>query len=556
MAHCIQAKQPKTWKLTGIEKLSGMRIEKLLLLAFCVPLVACGNDMFDKFDLHPVENNAIAEKTVWKPVDCTINEVKFSSFRINAMNNDKVLADLVFNSFREGDTSRVSVNHYFLKKTHIVPSWNCVAAKVTVNGEEQTPDFSEVDFSNPVTYRLFASDGQYKEYTFSLEQGDYTGFQVVSIISERTISNKKAWASSVFKISGQESGYSDVSYSSEAKLRGNNSLQFRKKSYTVRLDGKASILGMSKHTHWCLLAGAPDRTRMRNRVAFEIASRTGLPWTPDSRFCELFVNSEYCGLYLLTEKIKIDKRRVNITKMDKSDTTGVNITGGYLLECDHHPDNLSFETAVRHLPVNIKSPDEDNITGSQIDYIENYFKTIEQKLYRTDVPDPEYRKLIDLESFADVWIVLELTRCEDARLPGSVWYYKDRNGPLCAGPVWDFDLTTFSNNDSYLLYDYETSDFSLSDRSLWYSRLFLDPVFKDLVKRRWQSYYPSFQTIPDFIDRQAEIIRKSVTANDETWPYPITGNPDAYMTWEGSLEELKQNYLNRLHMLNDFITSW
>lgn len=535
-----------------------MRIDRLLFMTSFILLSSCGSNMFEQFELHPVTDYSITEKPAWKPVDCTIDEVKFSSFKISAMTNDRVMADLTFSSIKENETSTAVVSHYYLKKSGLVPSWDCVAAKVTVNGVEQTPDCSEVDFSDTVTYRLYASDGnRYKEYKFYVEQGDYSGFQVLSIVSDRTISNKKIWASSMFKVSSQESGYRDAAYSSKTRLRGNNSLQFRKKSYTLKLDERVSLLGMGKHTHWCLLASYPDRTRMRNRIAFEIASRTGLAWTPDSRFCELFVNSEYCGLYLLTEKIKIDRNRVNISKMTPADTIGENLTGGYLLECDRFADNLSFETAVRHLPVNIKSPDEDVITDSQIDYIENYFKKIEQLLYREDVPDPAYRDYIDLESFADVWMVLELTNCADARLPGSIWFYKDKNGPLCAGPVWDFDLYTFNPGDSYLLYDYEITDFSsTTDRSLWYSRLFLDPEFKRIVKRRWQECYPRFQTIPAFIDRQVELIGKSVAANDETWKTVVPGNPDTGLKWAQSVEELKRNYQARLQMLNDSITSW
>ncbi len=534
-----------------------MRIEKLLFMtSFLLLANACGSDMFDQFELHPANNGTVIVKQAWKPVDCTISEVMFNSFRIDAMINDRVLADLTFSTIIEGDTNTVVVSHYLLEKDHIVPSWDCVAAKVTVDGEEQSPGITAVDFSKPVTYRLYSSDGQFKEYTFELEQGEYSGFQIAAIVSDRTISNKTVWSPSMFRILGQESGYMDVSYSAKAKLRGNNSLQFSKKSYTVKLENRVSVLGMGKNTHWCLVANTPDRTRLRNRVALEIASRTGLPWTPDSRFCELFEDNKYRGLYLLTEKIRIDRNRVNITEMSSADTIGESITGGYLLECDTHVDNLSFETPVRHLPINIKSPDEDVITDAQIEYIENYFKQVEQLLYRTDTPDPAYREMLDLESFADVWIVLELTHCEDARLPNSVWYYKDKNGPLCAGPVWDFDLAAFNPSTSYLLYDYETADFSLPDRSLWYSRMFLDPVFKDIVKRRWQNYYGAFQSIPAFIDRQAEMIRKSVAANDAAWRYPVSGNPDANLTWEQSIEELKRNYQDRLQMLNDSIASW
>lgn len=532
-----------------------MRIEKLLFISSVMLLLtACGNDMFDKFELTPLGGNIVTDQS-WKPVECTIDKVRFKSFRINAMTNDNLMADLVF-SAKQNDVCSAVVEHYRLDSMCLVPTWDCVAAKVTVDGVDQVPGETPNDFSSPVTYRLYASDGQYKEYTFSITQGDYTGFQVVSIVSSRSITNKSVWASSILKLSGQQSGYSDVIYPSQAKYRGNNSLQNLKKSYTVKFDNKSSFMGMNRHTRWCFLANAADRTMLRNRVAFEISSRTGLPWTPDSRYCELFVNSKYCGLYLIAEQIRIGKNRVNITEMCSTDTAGENLTGGYLLECDRYVDNISFNTAVRHLPINIKSPNEDVINDMQIDYIEDYFKKIEQLLYRADVPDPAYRELIDLESFADVWIVLELTNCTDARLPGSIWYYKDRNGKLFAGPVWDFDLAAFNPSNSFLLYDYEITDFTSNDNSLWYSRLFLDPVFKSMVKRRWQTYYPSFASIPEYIDSQAEMIENSMVVNDKAWPGRVTGNPDASMSWDESVEELKKNYSSRLKMLNDSISSW
>ena len=526
-----------------------------LLISLVTPLLlgSCSDSLFDMYEQRSGESQQ-AEDTGWQPSDCSIDEVGFSSFAIMTTVNEKVLADLKFDISDAKDTC--TVEHYLLENKRLVPSWDGVAAKVTVDGVEQRPDSTVVNFAEPVTYRLYASDGQFKEYEFVLEQGTYTGLPVASMYTATSVTSKERWVTTLFKLSAQQSGYDDLAYFSEVKLRGNNSFGQKKKSYTLKLGQRGSVLGMKNHKRWCFIANAPDRTSLRNRVAYEISSRTGLSWTPSTRYCELIVNNKYCGLYLIVEQIRVDKNRVNVTEMHPSDTTGTSVTGGYLLEFDRYLDDNSFYTAVRDLPVNIKYPKEDSITDAQALYIKDYIKKIEQLLYQKETPDPSYRQYLDLESFADVWIVLELTCCRDAKLPGSVWYHKDRGGPLAAGPVWDFDIATFIASSSWLLYDYETTDFVLSDRSIWYSRLFKDDEFRRIVKQRWLAYLPTLQTIPDFIDRQADYIRESAAVNYEVWPAYITGNSDYQLPWEEAVEQLKENYLFRLNFLDNEITSW
>ncbi len=53
-----------------------------------------------------------------------------------------------------------------------------------------------------------------------------------------------------------------------------------------------------------------------------------------TRFCELFVNGDYKGIYVLEENIKRGNDRVAVQKLEANDTTGENLTGGYILEID------------------------------------------------------------------------------------------------------------------------------------------------------------------------------------------------------------------------------
>ena len=67
-----------------------------------------------------------------------------------------------------------------------------------------------------------------------------------------------------------------------------------------------------------MLANYLDRTLLRNRVAFHIATLTSLAWTPRGQYVELVLNGKHKGSYYLCEQIKIDKNRVNIRDVPMS----------------------------------------------------------------------------------------------------------------------------------------------------------------------------------------------------------------------------------------------
>ena len=103
----------------------------------------------------------------------------------------------------------------------------------------------------------------------------------------------------------------------QIKGRGNWTWTFNKKPYRLKLDDKAALLGMNKSKHFALLAHADDnRAFMRNATGFEVSRMSGLPWTPADKPCEVILNGDYIGLYFLTETIRFDKKRVNMTNPD------------------------------------------------------------------------------------------------------------------------------------------------------------------------------------------------------------------------------------------------
>ena len=140
------------------------------------------------------------------------------------------------------------------------------------------------------------------------------------------------------------------------KLRGNSSLGFNQKKYTIELrseDGKeidAPLLGMPAHSDWVLLAPYSDVSAVRDPLAFQLWREMG-HWGPRTQMVELTMDGEYRGIYILSEAIKRGKDRVNISKLKKSDTKGRDVTGGYLLRIDTYNEDDIGAMVAGQVPV-------------------------------------------------------------------------------------------------------------------------------------------------------------------------------------------------------------
>lgn len=131
-------------------------------------------------------------------------------------------------------------------------------------------------------------------------------------------------------------------------IRGRASLRYPKNSFTVKTlngDGdpaRAAVLGLSAESDWVLYAPYPDKTLMRDVLAYEMHREMG-HWAPCTKFVEVFVNQnggtvsrrDYVGVYVLVERVKRDKERVDIAKLKADDNAEPRITGGYIFKKDH-----------------------------------------------------------------------------------------------------------------------------------------------------------------------------------------------------------------------------
>ena len=124
-----------------------------------------------------------------------------------------------------------------------------------------------------------------------------------------------------------QSEQTTVEYKATIRHRGGSSTRYEKKSFAIKLRDdnnkplKKNLFGIRETGNWILDAMAVDRLRMRNRLCFDLwneISSTPYQTAYGSRngtngvFVEVFVNSEYYGLYCLTDKI--DRRLLALEK--------------------------------------------------------------------------------------------------------------------------------------------------------------------------------------------------------------------------------------------------
>ena len=219
--------------------------------------------------------------------------------------------------------------------------------------------------------------------------------------------------------------------------RGNGSRTFPKKPWRIKFDKKQSVLDApAKAKKWTLLNNYSDKTLFRNLLAFELSRQMGLPYTPYGTAVDVLMNGEYKGCYQLCDQVEINTNRVNITEMTPNDNQGSALTGGYLIEVDAYANQeISWFKSAKGNPVTIKSPDDDEITANQKQYITNFFNQMEK----------QWATYLDVNSFLKHFLIGELSANTDTYW--SVFMYKQRDEDLLhVGPVWDFDLAF--NNDT------------------------------------------------------------------------------------------------------------
>lgn len=240
------------------------------------------------------------------------------------------------------------------------------------------------------------------------------------------------------------------------EIRGASSQGFPKKNYgfeTQEANGdnlNVSLLGMPEENDWVLHGPYADKTLLRNVLAYHMGRITDR-YAPRTRLCELLINGDYRGVYILTERIKRDKNRVDIAKLTPEDVSGDELTGGYILQIDRDDASTDEDGWYSNFPDNkfyaFDDPDYDELLPVQKDYIKNYINLFEQTMFGSSY-EQHYTDYVDVPSYIDYFLVTEVGKHIDAfKLSFFLYKMKDSDGgKIHFGPLWDFNLG-FGNFD-------------------------------------------------------------------------------------------------------------
>ncbi len=277
------------------------------------------------------------------------------------------------------------------------------------------------------------------------EKGHHTGFTTAQDGSDRILSTVKI----IDHENANNHPGDDPTLESEATIHvhGNSSRYFDKLNYKIKLldsegnSNNQSVMGMAAHSEWVLHGPYLDKTLMRNYMWYNIGGEI-MSYAPNVRFCEVFINGEYEGVYVMTETITAGENGARLQlSVDKKDNT----YSGYLLRMDRTSeyDINNFTKYAYRLNmtsgINIEYPGKKNLTPELATSITKDFSSFEKAIYSYDFDNDAYgyKKLIDVDSFVDYFIINEVTANYDAG-GYSTYIYKGKDGKfrMC---IWDFN---------------------------------------------------------------------------------------------------------------------
>lgn len=296
-------------------------------------------------------------------------------------------------------------------------------------------------------------------------------------------------------------------------------LKFAKKDKTTGQNFKHDLLnnGYSKR-NWTLLANAFDHSLIRNAITYELGTIIGMPFNPGYKLVDLVIDGDYRGTYQVSDHCEVDANRIN-----------VNEGTGWYLEFQGRGDMLDYPMCFSSpLQANVKNPEpEDDTDEEQRNAIMNPIKEwiqTWQKGFGTNTTHPTkgWRAYNDEETLLKWWILTELTGDYDGLM--TVKVYREADGKLCWGPMWDKDLA-YGNCNEGNMSSPTTSLVALSDansssvKGYFRDKLATDPEFMTKVKATMDALVTNNlkTTICAKIDQLAEYAAETEALNEEKW---------------------------------------
>lgn len=319
--------------------------------------------------------------------------------------------------------------------------------------------------------------------------------------------NKESGAMRLYSADGQ---LENMTVIESMQGRGNSTWQWSyKKPYSLRLSSETDLLGMGLAERWILLANDFDTSQLKNKIAYDLARDAGMLYSPDCRFVDLYLNGEYVGLYLLSERNEVHPERVNIPAESSFLVSWESeqrlITQGY----PYVKTEGGKAIRVHH-------------SSFALEEVDAMWQSVENAIYAENGIDPvtgkSWDQLIDLDSWAMLFLLDEIAGDHDGGAISKFFYYNetDGTGKIYAGPVWDKD-------DSFANGHWAVSPFN----SLVISRrhgsmiatLFEEEAFSSRVAELYQSIFLPLlnELYHSGVENYANQISQAAKLNEKRW---------------------------------------
>ena len=343
------------------------------------------------------------------------------------------------------------------------------------------------------------------------------------------------------------------------KVRGSLSRTFPKPNYSIEFhdstgkDINVSLFGLPPSDDWILLGPYVDKSMVRNSFGHWLFRQTGR-YSPRTKHFDLYINGGYRGVYVLVERIKRGKYRVDVNKLKETDTEGENLTGGYIWTIElNKRDKESFDETEFEFStsggtnVTLRYPITKKLANEQKEYLKNYLDDLEA-LFKDGKNGNGYENYVDVASTVDFLLLQELAQNAKGYY-SNVFMHKSKDktdehgnkiaGKITLGPPGNFYLAFSNSNtpknsnddkneaDSNWTIEQTYEAFNGSAGAIgyrlaeWPLEIWKDSVFQIEASKRWAELRSGVwhtKVMDAYLDSMKTYLKNAADRNFKRWP--------------------------------------
>lgn len=340
---------------------------------------------------------------------------------------------------------------------------------------------------------------------------------IVSIQSTSGISSKETYVDATASIFDETGTAALTDAAISIRLRGNSTLNSPKKSYRMKFETKQNPLsiGDGAGKSWNLVSSCYDTSLLRHMTAYELGDMLdAMPYTPNCRNVEVYLNGQYQGVYLLCEAVNANKNRIPIAEAVEEVENQ-----GYIVEMSRYAEENYFDVGLQRFEIKNDLSADAAIATQQKDYIHSYISQCYDAV--TDGSLAAVEAVVDVDSLVDIYIGSEIAKNVDAGWD-SFYMFKDAGGKLTFGPMWDFDLALgnfidVKGFDSWKgLNVYDVANINANSNP-WFCAIVKQAWFRERVVSRWNEKLTELQTLDEFVTDEAAANARSYDRSCQKW---------------------------------------